>query len=105
MANHACEQIETNTLTATNRLIHATVQTIINRLNIKSQSNTNTGQPPWQRMLENKINNIRKQIAHLEIIKQGKKHATQQQIYEYHLNCKHIKTIIEERRQIHTAGS
>ena len=54
-------------------------------------------------MLENKINNIRKQIAHLEIIKQGKKHATQQKIYEYQLNCKHINTVIEERKQLLTA--
>jgi len=67
-ADHAIHMIHTKNITETNVLIYATAKVITRHTSTKKivRTNTQISTPPWRRRLENKINNLRKDISRME---------------------------------------
>ena len=108
-ANQAIRNISTENITETNKLMYATAKTIEKRIcphvARKKPTETRSHIPPWQRRLEDKIKNIRKDISKMTAAKTGKHHLTWTVNRRYWVQERGIDHAVEDAKQRLTALS
>ena len=62
-------KFKTHSITKTNELFYAGAVVVTNRLGVKIYKVTGTKEPMWKRRLQNKINELRKDLSQLEASK------------------------------------
>ena len=101
--NEVLNKIKSNDITTTNDLIYAAAVVVTERLGVKmSKRDTATKEPWWKRRLEDQIKQLRKDIARVEILKNGGKIKSRFRVLlqkKYWLKQKGYKRVIEELKQ------
>ena len=68
-ADKVLSKFKTHSITKTNELFYAGAAVVTNRLEVKIDKVTGTKEPMWKRRLQNKINELRKDLSQLEASK------------------------------------
>ena len=102
--NKVMDSIPTRSITETNKLLYTTGLVVTGELGYKmnERKRNNDKYPPWKRRIQNRINNMRKDISRLkELDAKNLKNKRLENVLtnKYQLNNKSIKQVIEELKQ------
>ena len=102
--NKAVSTIPTNCITETNELLYATAFVVTEELGYKinERKKIDGKDPPWKRRIQNKINNMRKDISRLKELETQNlknKKLVDELTKKHQLSKKNIKQVVEELKQ------
>ena len=100
--NEVLDKIKSNDITMTNDLIYAAAVVVTERLGVKMSKRDAAKEPWWKRRLEDQIKQLRKDIARVEILKNGGKIKSRFRVLlqkKYWLKQKGHKRVMEELKQ------
>ena len=100
--NEVLDKIKSNDITITNDLIYAAAVVVTERLGVKMSKRDAAKEPWWKRRLEDQIKQLRKDIARVEILKNGGKIKSRFRMLlqkKYWLKQKGYKRVMEELKQ------
>ena len=104
--NKVLSKFKTHSITKTNELFYAGAVVVTNRLGVKIDMVAERKEPMWKRTLQNKIKELRKDISHLEALKdKGISNFRHWERLErkYSIRVKRLNVVIEELKQRITA--
>ena len=99
-------KFKTHSITKTNELLYAGAFVVTNRLGVKIDKVAGRKEPMWNRRLQNKTNELRKDLSHLEASKEkgisNFKHWERLE-RKYSIRVKRLNIVVEELKQRITA--
>ena len=97
-------QFKTHSITKTNELFYAGAFVVTNRLGVKIDKVVGRKEPMWKRRLQNKIEELRKDLSKLEALKDINNFRHWERLErKYSIRVKRLNVVIEELKQRITA--